>query len=167
LSRRYRRHPERFWDFVRINPASDCWEWTGKKSVKGYGQVWMGDAYTGAHRRAWALCYGTIPHGVLVCHRCDNPPCCNPDHLFLGTPTDNMADMHAKGRGRSPGVGLRGEVNPCARLTEQQVIAIRQRYQRGIGERLASEYGVSSALISLIVNDKVWRHVRPAVDSAA
>jgi hypothetical protein len=94
-------------------------------------------------------------------------PCCNPDHLFLGTNADNMADMHAKGRGRVPRRVFRGEHNPCARLTERQVSEIRDRYRRGNGIQLAHEYGVSSATISLIVNGKMWAHVTPAVDSAA
>jgi hypothetical protein len=78
-----------------------------------------------------------------------------------------MADMCAKGRGRSPIRVYRGEDNPCARLTEQQVIEIRHRYRRGNGLQLAREYGVSGAAISLIVNGKMWAHVMPVVDSAA
>jgi len=78
--------------------------------------------------------------------------------MFLGTNADNMADMRAKGRGKSPGITLRGDENPCARLTEQQVIAIRQRYRRGLGGQLAREYGVTTATISLIVTGKMWAH---------
>jgi hypothetical protein len=98
------------------------------------------------------------PDWLVGLHHCDNPPCCNPDHLFLGTSADNMADMQAKGRGRLPRQVFRGEDNACARLTEQQVVTIRQLYRRGLGRQLAREYNVSDALMSLIVTGKVWAH---------
>jgi hypothetical protein len=157
LPRRGWKHPERFWDALRWT-ESDCWEWTGRLSRRGYGLVYVDGAYTGAHRWAWTLLNGSIPTGLLVCHHCDNPPCCNPDHLFLGTNADNMAAMQAKGRGRLPRQVFRGEDNACARLTEQQVVAIRQLYRRGGGRQLAREYNVSDELISLIVTGKVWAH---------
>lgn len=77
---------------------SGCWEWTGARLVKGYGLVGNVGGTIQAHRAAWLLTHFVIPDGMQVLHRCDNPPCINPAHLFLGTPADNMRDMVAKGR---------------------------------------------------------------------
>ncbi len=93
---------DRFWAFVVKGPG--CWTWTGATSA-GYGRIREGRAgtrYIGAHRVSWELANGPIPDGLFVCHKCDNPPCVRPDHLFLGTAADNVADMIAKGRGRKP-----------------------------------------------------------------
>ena len=96
------RSPDRFW--ARVDRSGDgCGEWQGPTAKSGYGQA----SYDYAHRVAYALVYGPIPkgpgyHGFCVCHRCDNPRCCNPSHLFLGTQAENIADRHAKGRTRGP-----------------------------------------------------------------
>lgn len=89
----------RFWTYAKQGPG--CWEWTGARAAHGYGQVWDGQRQTGAHRMAWRLTFGKIPKGLVVCHRCDNPPCCNPSHLFLGTPSDNARDAFQKRTMRS------------------------------------------------------------------
>lgn len=84
----------RFWRKVKRGPPDECWPWTGRRGGRGYGRV----GSCGAHRLAWELTNGAIPAGLWVLHRCDNPPCVNPSHLWLGTHADNMADMRAKGR---------------------------------------------------------------------
>ena len=91
---------ERFWARI-VEQPNGCREWTGGASSAGYGQLWFEGKLVYAHRLAWILVNGPIPEGLFVCHKCDNPPCCNVEgHLFLGTATDNMRDMIAKGRGR-------------------------------------------------------------------
>lgn len=96
----------------------------------------------------WQLRYGKIPKGMLVCHRCDNPRCVRPSHLFLGTPADNSLDMVRKKR------SLFGERNPQAKLSDAEARDIRARRQKGVLLKvLAAEYGVSLSLISLVAND--------------
>lgn len=93
---------ERFWKKVdRSGGDLACWPWIGSRQPNGYGKVRVQAIRTAplqAHRVAWELSHGEIPHGLWVLHRCDNPPCCNPSHLFLGTPKDNTTDMVGKGR---------------------------------------------------------------------
>jgi hypothetical protein len=109
-----------------------------------------------AHRVSWELANGPIPEGLLVCHRCDNPPCVNPAHLFLGTQADNLADRDAKGRA----VYRRGSKNGAAKLTEESVRHIRRRLKEGeLQKTLAAEYGVSQSLIAQIRKGQVWGHV--------
>lgn len=90
---------DRFWS--KVDRSGDCWTWTASRTRHGYGRIGLGhDRVETAHRVSWMLANGPIPEGVFVCHRCDNPPCVRPDHLFLGTALDNIRDMIAKGRGR-------------------------------------------------------------------
>lgn len=90
---------DRLWSKVERGPA--CWVWQAHRNRAGYGQFWFEGRSQKAHRIVWIITYGEIPDGLCVLHRCDNPPCCNPEHLFLGTKADNTADMDAKGRRRS------------------------------------------------------------------
>lgn len=143
----YRRRFESF--FVVGNPA-DCWEWMGGRLKTGYGAFWLNGRTEKAHRVSWEIHRGKIPEGLFVLHKCDNPPCVNPEHLFIGTTLDNVRDKIQKGRLRVP----RGEDSGVSKLTEAQVIAIRadRRYQAII----ASEYGVAQTTISNIKRRKKW-----------
>lgn len=109
-----------------------------------------------AHRAAWILYRGAIPNGMLVLHRCDNPPCVNPKHLYLGTPKQNMVDKMRRGRFKT-GVGTK---QPGAKLHDDEITQIRSKYKEGITQRaLSREYGVSQSVISTVINKKAWRHV--------
>ncbi len=147
-----------FWAKVdKTSHPGGCWLWTGAKSTAGYGQLrFKGKTYI-ASRLSYQFNVGSIPAGMFVCHRCDNPPCVNPTHLFLGTHTDNMHDCSLKGRCLSP----RGEAHLKAVLTENQVSAIRTEFARGgiTKAALARKYGVSPTAISGLILHKTWRHV--------
>ena len=125
---------ERFWLHVDRSDPAGCWEWTASRRRRGYGQFRAkpGEPMWQAHRMAWTLTFGPIPGGLLVCHHCDNPPCCRPDHLFLGTNEHNVQDMVRKGRlagftSRPP-----REISARVRtLTDDQVRDIRRRFAAG------------------------------------
>jgi len=97
---------ERFWNKVEVGPEADCWPWLGVTNGQGYGIVTRGQKRYVASRMAFTLAVGPIPEGMSVCHRCDNPICCNPAHLFAGTHTDNIRDARDKGRLRMPNAGM-------------------------------------------------------------
>lgn len=147
---------ERFEKFYIPEPNSGCWLWVGGVGKRGYGRFcWEGDNEFKAHRASWILNCGPISNDLHVLHKCDTPICVNPNHLFLGTQADNMADMIAKGRDRKkPLIGSRHNM---AKLTEHQIADIRSdmRSQR----RIASEHRVSQSAIQCIKSGKTWRHV--------
>jgi hypothetical protein len=144
---------------VVIGHPDECWPWTAAKSV-GYGSFDVDGRRRGAHRLSWEMANGPIPYGMLVCHRCDNPSCVNPDHLFLGTYAENMADMIAKGRDRKR--PLVGAENPI--LTDEQVRDVHRRVLAGEDTRaLASEFGVSRGHI---YNIKYGNARRSALEAA-
>lgn len=134
-------------------PNSGCWLWTGTLFSSGYGRVKRGGIHYRAHRDSYETYKGPIPDGMLVCHKCDVRSCVNPDHLFLGTPKDNMVDMVIKGRAKIPETA--GEHNGRAKLTWSQVVAIRadNRSHRLI----AADFGVVKSQITAIKNGKSWR----------
>lgn len=141
----------RFWS--KVDKSHDCWEWTAHRTHDGYGRFTLRHGVPRmAHRVAYELTHGTIPDGLLVCHRCDNPACVRPAHLFLGTNNDNMRDMVAKGRGHA---GIR---NIRAKLTPTQVKEIRTRATGKWGEqsRLGREYGVDHSTIARIIKGQTW-----------
>lgn len=147
----------RFWRFVSPCPNTGCWFWVGAYQRKGYGHIGRagkGNGNVTATRLSYSIHYGD-PGDKFVCHRCDNPTCVNPDHLFLGTNADNMRDCALKGRARGPGhIGSR---HGNAKLTERDVLAIRASSLTGVA--LAARYGVSTSLISNIKRGHGWRHV--------
>lgn len=161
---------ERFWPKVDRRGPDDCWEWNARRGRRGYGQFvvdrggerWKTEP---AHRIAWELIHGPIPEGLFVCHHCDNPPCCNPAHLFLGSPKDNSADRDRKGRGipwdTPPARRSRGERHPRARLTETDVRAIRSEYAAGgiSQQALADRFGIAQTAISHVVRRTTWAHI--------
>lgn len=107
-----------------------------------------------AHRVSWYLHHGEIPVGMIICHKCDNPPCVNPDHLFLGTHQDNIEDKCSKGR--AGGGSMPGESNANAKLTEQQVLEIRKSLGAISHAELARMYGVAKVTIDKISTRNIW-----------
>jgi len=128
-----------------------CWEWQGYCISDGYGQITVDGAPKRVHRVMFEEMVGPIPEGMCVLHSCDNPPCANPAHLWLGTHADNMADRDAKGRQGA----ARGEKNGRSKLTWEQVEAIRMDTR--LQYVIASDYGVSYQLISKIKAKKYWK----------
>lgn len=142
---------ERFDAHVPDRPVGDCWLWAGTREARGYGVTSFMKRNVLAHRLSWELSHGAIPAGLHVLHRCDNPPCVNPGHLFLGTHLDNIADMVGKGR------HVRGERQWQSVLTEDAVRSIRAAGESG--RELARRFGVTASCISEVRNGKAWAHV--------
>jgi hypothetical protein len=140
----------------KFTKSDGCWVWNRCKNKNGYGWFSTGK-YTKvkAHRLAWIMARGTIPGGLHVCHTCDNPPCVNPDHLFLGTQLQNIHDCRDKGR------VPKGQGRSMSKLSDENVIKIRQLYTAGgITQReLSSMFGVAQVSISRIVTQKYWKHL--------
>lgn len=145
---------DRFFDKVYFDPNSGCWIWATTAHGKGYGLFWYGGSNKRAHRISWELHRGPIPKGLCVLHTCDNPPCVNPDHLWLGTMVENNADRDNKGRF----ITLRGEAIGTSKLTEQDVIEIRASEEPYL--TIAARFGVCENNVSLIRRRLTWMHVQ-------
>lgn len=172
---------------IRITALDKCWPWIGHRDDDGYGRLHTGnDTRLVASRIAYELFVGQIPEGMLVCHHCDNPPCCNPLHLFIGTVQDNIADRQKKGRQvrglnhhwythpegrlfgdrnpsrRHPESRPRGDNHASSKLTSEQVIEIRRRYRKGLAKSLALEFGVGRGRIYQLGKGQGWKHLKGA-----
>lgn len=170
LSRR--NTPEVFWSRVDKSQPEYCWIWKGRlwnnTPARAYGHFDIKGVGVFAHRMAYELTYGPIPKGLEVCHKCDNPPCVRPDHLFLGTHTDNMRDAVAKGKlGHVPWskehpYPIRGEKSPNARLTDAKVLEMKMLYARGgVSQRsLGKKMGISSTVARRVLSGKGWTHIQ-------
>ncbi|WP_157773087.1 HNH endonuclease [Rhodococcoides fascians] len=136
---------------------ADCLEWVEYRDKDGYGRTTVRGQKDGAHRVAYRVHVGPIPDGKRVLHTCDNPPCINPDHLFLGDPVDNTRDMMTKGRNR---ISL-GARNGFARVTEGQVLELRSLYATGATtyRELAAKFGLSIGGVADIVKRRNWKHI--------
>jgi len=147
---------KRFWEKVLKASANECWNWTASVAGKGYGQIKVPKQRRQlyAHRLSYEMHKGEIPDGMLVCHRCDNPRCVNPKHLFLGTGADNLGDMAAKDR------HLYGERNTEHRLSEKDVHCIFDLSEAGLSQhRIAKRIGVGQPQVGRILRGERWRHV--------
>jgi len=147
---------QRFWKGVDKGGPDDCWEWQKFTNPGGYGKIKIQGKSWSSHRVSWMIHRGD-PGDKHVLHRCDNPPCCNPNHLFLGTHADNVQDMITKGRDEA--ILCPGESNHNSKLTEADVIEIRKRLANGERHKdIAASYGVSRTAISDI-NGRSWKHL--------
>ena len=142
------------WILKRIRlDVNGCWIWDNGKDRDGYGLLIHRKKKKKVHRVTYMLWVGRIPKGLSIRHTCDVTRCCNPEHLLIGTHTDNMKDMYDRGRA----VDLRGEGNPMSKLTDKAIRHIRNSdlLQRELGEI----YSVSNSLVSMVQRGKIWKHV--------
>lgn len=146
---------ERLLSKIAVDEITGCWNWVPPLHHSGYATLHADGRTRRAHRVSYEVHCGPIPDGMCVCHRCDNPKCINPEHLFLGTTAENVADRESKGRHNSP----KGEEHGCAKLTDQEVIAIRR--ESGASHReIAAKYGVSRTTVTEVRSGVRWKHVR-------
>ena len=143
---------------IEIKQPSECWPWKAACSSAGYGQIGFGRKVYYIHRLAWQFANDSqIPNGMFVLHSCDNPTCCNPNHLHLGTHQQNMIEKVERGRSNP----VYGEKSGASKLTEKEVLEIRNLYAIGnySTRKLGEKYKVSHRNIVDVVNRKIWRHI--------
>lgn len=160
FKRRNTKNKQYILDRIKINEITDCWEWTGEKNKQGYGRFKIAGKTTYAHRVAyelWVDHYIILTRNSFICHKCDNPSCVNPTHLFFGTPKDNMQDMITKNRQNH----AFGEDQGLSKLTEVEVIQIRNLYSSGgyYQRELADMFNVSRQHISALCKKECWKHI--------
>ena len=145
---------ERFWSKVDVRGPNECWEWQAGRDDEGYGFFQLNGRQVRAHRLAWELGQEESLGSRCALHSCDNPPCCNPAHVFPGTNAENTADKLAKGR------HARGSLSARAALNELQVLGIMARWLQGIGHiKIAREFGVKRSQVPNIVYGRRWCHL--------
>jgi hypothetical protein len=143
-----------FWNKVNISSLDECWTWKLSKSKSGYGKTFFNGKDWRAHRLAWFLTNGDKPESV--CHKCDNPSCVNPNHLFAGNNQINTADRHAKGRDAKP----KGEKHPLSKLKEHEILDIRVMAEDGISNKLiAAKYKIHKTTVRDIIARRRWKHI--------
>lgn len=157
---------EKFWSKVHFGESNDCWEWIAYKDKDGYGNFRIKDyrgrhTMIGSHRYMYKMVVDDFNDDLLCLHSCDNPPCVNPNHLWIGTNDDNIQDMIKKGRNVTyhlpPMVGSK---HPKAKLDEEIVRRIKEKILSGVKQRaIAKEYDVYETVISKIKKGVLWRHV--------
>jgi hypothetical protein len=157
--RTYPQLMDRFW--AKVEKTDGCWQWTGSRNSDGYGNFHdRGTHSTKAHRFIYERTYGEIPPGYNVCHRCDNPSCVRPDHLFLGTQADNMRDCQRKGR-YSRATGQIGSAHHYSKLKESDIPIIRSLRASGVTfKAIGQRFGVRDVTIQNIFNGHTWSHVK-------
>ena len=144
---------DRFWR--NVEKTDGCWNWTAHLNSKGYGRLWAQRKLWQAHRFSYFITHGPIPDGLFVCHRCDNPRCVRPSHLFLGTCLDNSQDMSKKGR------AAWGEKCSHSKLRQIDVENIRNLHAEGISvAQIAQRYGMSRQQIYNIIDRKHWARTK-------
>ena len=145
---------------IVIDEETGCHIWTGtrQRPNQGYGLLAISGGRKYVHRLAWEMRYGPIEDGLFVLHKCDNPPCCNPDHLFLGTCADNVHDMLAKKRGRGgPKIAAHGEAHYMSKLTDDQARSILNDDRKS--SVIASEHGITRCTVREIKRRVTWKHL--------
>lgn len=145
---------ERFFKYV--NKTDGCWLWTGKKHRQGYGEMWVKGKPMLTHRISWLIHHGFLPLTGMVLHHCDNPPCVNPEHLYLGDHRQNMDDMMTRDRSNPP--HLFGEANPGAKITADIVREIRRSKEPP--RYFVEKYGITRSNVWYIRTYKSWQHVK-------
>jgi len=150
---------DEFWSWVDVRSPSECWNWKRGRDRAGYGAFSNNGKRHLSHRHSYELCVDPIPPGHYVCHKCDNPPCCNQNHLFAGTHADNVADKVRKGR------QCRGETRPTASLTDRQASQVRVEYATGMftQQQVADRFGVDVSVVQRITHGRCWKHIAAPV----
>ena len=149
--------------FKKVIKSEGCWLWTGSRDNHGYGRFLLhgkNSSPVKASRISWVFRHGEIKRGNEMCHRCDNPPCINPDHMFSGTHFENMTDAKMKGRMKCPSKGKIGELNNSAKLTAEKVLKIRKLWACGHSmTKLGKKFKVTRHCISFVCRRIKWKHI--------